>query len=317
MLGLDVVVASYDEILRRKQPYHATHVFTDVDRLPAWRVHEAALLYRRLRQDGISALNDPARMLDRFGLLRALNRAGINRFDAYRAEAQELPRRWPVFLRLEGNHSAPVSALIHSKEELDNALEESVAQGAPLSALLIIEYAAEAVQPGLFRKLSVFRVADRLLGYTCVHDDNWLVKYGKPGIAPKELYEEEYSLVRDNPYGPVMRRVFDMAGIEYGRVDFGLVGGLPQIYEVNSNPKLDLKAAPGIVPQREETNALFRANYSEAMKGIDTFARPVWQVRASAFGRAVRSAPQRVRRARRRLREVFSTAVGADAGTPA
>ena len=306
---LDVVVVSYDEILRRKWPYRATHVFTDADRLPAWRVHEAALLYRSLRRGGINALNDPAQMLGRFGLLRALNRAGINQFDVYRADGLEVPRRWPVFLRLEGNHLAPLTGLLHSKEELGDAVEECVRQGAPRSAMLIIEYAAESVRPGIFRKLSVFRVADRLLGYTCVHDDNWLVKYGKPAIAPAELYDEEYSFVRDNPYGPIMRRVFEIAGIDYGRVDFGLVGGQPQVYEVNSNPHLDFRPKPGRAARRDLTMALFRANYVEAMNAIDTFHRSVWQVRASALLRAARTSPRRALGAARKLKKTAGTGV--------
>jgi hypothetical protein len=33
-----------------------------------------------------------------------------------------------------------------------------------------------------------------------------------------------------------LRRVFDIAGIEYGRADWGIVAGKVQIYEINTNP---------------------------------------------------------------------------------
>ena len=302
--ALDIEVVSYDRVLKGKTPHHATHVFTDVDRLPSWRVHEAALLYRTLRQAGIRALNDPARFLGRFGLLRGLHRTGINDFDAYRVDAFERPSKWPVFLRLEGNHGAPVSGLLHNEEDLDQALQRAISDGAPRSALLIIEYAAEPVQPGIYRKLSVFRIADRLLGYTCVHDDNWLVKYGKLGITPPELYNEEYSFVTENPYADAAREAFDLAGIDYGRVDFGLVGGKPQIYEINSNPHVELTPKPTLSERRNESIAFFRMNYIDAMKDIDRAPRAKWQIKSAVAARAAAEVPRRTFRALKGLKAV-------------
>ena len=262
---------SYSELINGtgERP-KATYVFTDVDRLPALAVYKAAIEYRALKDRGFTVLNDPARVRSRFGLLRALNRAGINQFDAYRVEDLEEPRRWPVFLRVEGTHTAPVSDLLNTRAELDAAVERNLDEGIPHSKLLIIEYAAEPVRPGLFRKLSAFRVGDRVLGYTCVHDDQWLVKYGKPAIATPELYEEEYRFVAESPFAETLRAVFDLAGIEYGRVDFGLVDGRPQIYEINTNPDLKLDPEPSSVARRNESNALFKANYIEALKAVDT-----------------------------------------------
>jgi hypothetical protein len=267
---LDLRVISYSELFNHQgdRPI-ATYVFTDFDRLAGFALDRAALLYRELRDQGSVVLNDPALALGRFGLLRALNRAGINMFDAYRVDALEKPARWPVFLRVEGDHGKPVSGLIDSEEQLDSALEKSVQDGVPRSLSVIVEYAAEPVRPGLFRKLSVFRVGDRLLGYTCVHDDNWLVKYGKPSIATPELYDEEYGFVSANPFAEALKPVFDLAGVDYGRADFGLVDGRPQIYEINTNPEIKLRPPPAKLQRRNESVELFRSNYLEAMRTID------------------------------------------------
>ena len=35
----------------------------------------------------------------------------------------------------------------------------------------------------------------------------------------------------------VLLRAFEVAGIDYGRADFSIVDGVPQIYEINTNPK--------------------------------------------------------------------------------
>ncbi len=269
--GMDVRTLSYAELDAQATSLPiATYIFTDVDRLTSTAALRAAKYYRALRERGQTVLNDPARMRSRFGLLRALHRAGINQFDAYRAEDLERPRRWPVFLRLEGTHSEPISGLLNNRQELDQALEGQVEKGWPRSSMLIVEYAAEPVAPGLFRKLSAFRVGERLLGYTCVHDDQWVVKYGKSAIATPELYEEEYQFVARSPFADSLRPVFDLAGVEYGRVDFGLVGGRPQIYEINSNPQLELVPKPSPVARRTDSNALFKTNFLAALAAIDT-----------------------------------------------
>lgn len=272
VLGGSVTVLDYDTLFASKTLARGTYIMTDADRLGRADHERASLTYRLLRKNGQTVLNDPARQLGRYGLLRKLHREGINSFNAYRAESFDRPERWPVFVRTEGDHSRPLSGLIGNQAILDEFIETLVDGGIPLTSLLIIEYRAEEVAPGLYRKLSVFRVADRMIGYTCVHDRNWLVKYGRPGIATMELYEDELRLVRDNPYGEQMRSVFDLANIEYGRVDFGLVGGRAEIYEINTNPDISLSPKSNGVAMRDESNALFRENYLAAMRALSAVA---------------------------------------------
>jgi hypothetical protein len=272
--GTVATLATYDDLFSFEYLPRAAYVFTDLDRLSAERLEQASKSFRMLRKNGLPAYNDPARFLSRYGVLRRLHHQGINEFNAYRVDSIEQPRRWPVFIRADGDHKRPLSDLLHSQEELDQAIEKALGDGAPLSTLLIIEYAAEEVRPGLYRKLSVFRVGERMVGFTCVHDNQWLVKYGKPGIAPIELYEDEYRMVRDNPYGEEMRRVFDLVGLEYGRVDFGLVGGRPQVYEINSNPDVKLNPKSFGVEMRDQSNALFKQNYLAAVAALDFEPKP-------------------------------------------
>ncbi len=268
-VGLNLRIATYDQLFGMTQAPRATYVFTDLDRLPLWRVRQAARVYRQLRRGGARVLNDPARLPSRYGLLRKLSRNGINDFNAYRVEEGIVPTRWPVFLRAEGGHEAPLTDLIHSWDEARRAIESAVAMGAPITSLLLVEYAAEPVRPGLFRKLSVFRIGEVYFGANCVHEDKWLVKYGTDGIAPPDLYEDDLHIVRDNPFGTVLKPVFELANIEYGRADFGLVGGKVQIYEINSNPNVEF---PTEHPSnlRIESYGLFKRNFYEALAMIDT-----------------------------------------------
>jgi len=259
----------YDELIPAKELPRATYVFTAVDRLAMWELRVAAAIYRRLQSQGIRVLNDPARTLSRHGLLRRLHDTGINRFNAYRVEEWVQPRRWPVFLRAEGDHDGPFDPLLHDPEQLKAAISTAVTKGIPLSSLLIVEYLAQPVQLGLFRRLAVYRVGDRSVADTCVHDVQWRAKIGKDGIAPAELYQDELRIVQENPYKAPMRRAFDLAGVEYGRADFGLVDGVPQIYEINTSPHLELLGdSPS--PFRSQSRQLCNANLMAALKSIDT-----------------------------------------------
>ena len=267
--GYEVGVTTYARLAAQPELPAATYVFTDMDRLSGAALQSAATQFRRMRAAGLSTLNDPARFRSRSGLLRALHDRGVNAFNAFRIEENVQPRRWPVFLRVEDDHGPLVSGLLHSVDELERAVDRALDLGVPLRSLVAIEYAAEPVRPGLFRKLSVFRLGAHSVAHTCVHDDNWVVKYGKAGIASAELYEDELRIVRENPHRADVLRAFDIAGIEYGRADFGLVAGRAQVYEINSNPNVKF-GADHPAPQRMESYRMFRENYLAALQSLDS-----------------------------------------------
>ncbi len=264
-----VVQTSYRNLLAATSLPRATYVFTDLDRLSLWELRLAGLIFRKMREQGLRALNNPARVLSRWGLLRALSLARINGFNAYRVEERVAPKRWPVFLRAEGAHLGPISGLLHDWNQVAAEIERAVSKGAPITTLLIVEYAAEPVVPGLYRKFGSFRIGSAGFAHVCVDQDHWVAKDGQRGITPPHLAEDEFRVVRDNPYGPDVARAFDIAGLEYGRADFGLVGGKVQIYEINSNPEI-IFANDHPSPLRQEAYRIIKRNYLEALSAIDT-----------------------------------------------
>ncbi len=271
--GLTVRLGNYRDMLKQQMTFRATHVFTDLDRLSLQHLHRVATAYRALRAAGLAVFNDPARNPSRYGLLRRLHEAGINDFNAYRVEERVKPSRWPVFVRTEGNHDRPLTGLLSDWDSVRYAIDRAVEQGTPVASLLIVEYAAEPVSKGLFRKLSSFRIGDRICATTAVHEDTWLVKYGKKGIAGEALYNEELQIVRENRYADEIAGAFEVAEIEYGRADFGIFGGRPQIYEINTNPEVKFGGTHPF-PQRVESGQLSKTNYFAALKAIDTEAPP-------------------------------------------
>ena len=268
-----VETLDYDRAFAERRLARALTVFTDHDRLSSWDLELAAVLHRSLAAAGVPVANDPARVKTRFALLRALHEAGINDFNAYRADEGVKPARYPVFLRREAGHGKPVSELLTDWDALAHARDAALAQGVPESSLLIVEYAAEPARPGVFRKLAVSRIGAQLLPQACVHDDHWLVKYGRTGCATPELYAEEERIVRENPYAEPLARAFAIAGIDYGRADFGLVGGRVQIYEINTNPTVRL-GLPHPDPQRSANLTRIWEAHLAALRALDPGALP-------------------------------------------
>jgi len=260
-------ILDYDRLLASRRVPRTTHVFADLDRLGAFDLELAALVRRRLSRKGVRVLNDPARAKTRFALLRALHEAGLNDFNAYRVDERVRPSRYPVFLRRERGHGRPLSDLIGDWDGVCRAVDRAVSRGIPESGLLIVEFAAEPVLPGLFRRLSMWRIGERLVAAPIVHQDGWLVKYGRLNAATPALYDEELAIVRENPFEPALRKAFEIADIEYGRADFGLLRGRPQVYEINTNPQIAPGAAhPSAV--RMESQRVAWERYLEALREV-------------------------------------------------
>ncbi|AHE98520.1 hypothetical protein [Thioalkalivibrio paradoxus] len=247
----------------------ATYIFTDLDRLNFWDLELAGRLYRLLADAGLRVLNDPARVLTRFRLLRRLFERGANRFEVWRVEETREPTRYPVFLRTESAHRGALSGLLHAPDEVSAEITRALAAGIPERELLLVEFRAQPLANGIYRKLAMFRVADRMVPTLSAHQQDWHAKIGQSGVAGQALYDEEYRLLTENPYREVIRSAFDTGHTEYGRADFGIVDGRVEVYEINTNPwTAPVNEHP--FPIRLETSKLFFRLYGDALREIDT-----------------------------------------------
>ncbi len=236
-----VASVSYAEVTREATLPSGTYIFSDLERLSDAELLWASDLFRCISASpGSRALNDPARVRVRYGLLRALHTAGLNRFDAYRADGVPRPARFPVFVRRQSDHDAALSDLLPDQEALDTCLEVLMAKGESLRGLVVIEFCAEPVRPGVFRRYGAFSVGDAVHLDHVVTQDSWNVKGGAAGLATEEMYRQDDADIRANRFADAMRKAFEIAGIDYGRADFGVVEGRPQVYEINTNPSMSL-----------------------------------------------------------------------------
>ncbi|RYE08351.1 MAG: hypothetical protein EOP22_13765 [Hyphomicrobiales bacterium] len=218
----------------------ATYIFTGVDRLDAGERRLAARFYRHINAqgEGFRALNDPAIGMGRFRLLRTLFERGINDFNAYLATERERPSRYPVFIRSATASAAPLTGMLASLAELEGEIARLGASGHPLEDLLIIEFHGEPVREGVYRKQGAYRFGDTYLPNPSIYAATWYVKYSNTYTVPDDLPGYDREVMRDNPMAGVARQAFEIAGMEYGRADIGIVNGRPQIYEINYNPNL-------------------------------------------------------------------------------
>jgi hypothetical protein len=266
---IDFRAVSYQWALWVPRLKRATYIFGDTDRLSSWDLERAAYLYCELAATGCRVLNDPARVRQRFDLLRTLKIRKINRFNVWRVEDGELPDRFPVFLRTQSAHRGPISDLLGSTEEVAGAVDQALREGFPRKELMLVEYCAEPFRDNLFRKLAEFRIGELMVPSLCVHENRWSVNQGALGIADQVAYDDEYEIARTNRYGEAIRGAFEAGEIQYGRADFGLVGGQPQIYEINTNPHV-ARVTKHPFPIRIEAEKLIHDRLIEAFQSIDS-----------------------------------------------
>lgn len=174
--------------------------------------------------------------MGRYQLLCNLFEAGINPFAVYRADGRPKPAQFPVFIRNESNHDGPMSALINDQNELDDHLERLIEGGRPLRGLLVVEYAAEPLPGGVWRKTGTYRIGKN---YTVGHQfpsDNWVVKTYGQHVTSDALQLEEKAAVIANDVPESVRRAFDIAGVEWGRADHATFQGREIVFEINTAP---------------------------------------------------------------------------------
>ncbi len=262
----------YHRVLRARSLPCATYIFSDLDRLNFWELELAARLYKTLHAAGLRVLNNPARVRLRFSLLRGLSAAGINQFNAWRVEDYERPSlsEYPVFLRTESAHRGNLTDLLHTPEEVNQAIEQALEAGSPLRDLILIQYCAEPEHEGYFCKHATFRVGDRMISTLPVHESGWSAKYGELGLVDSKRYAAQFESLRANEFGLPLKPAFDVAGIEFGRADFGVVNGSPQVYEINSNPMIGRRDLDHSDSSRRASAALFFDRLIEGLKDIDS-----------------------------------------------
>lgn len=266
--GVSGRVLSYEKLWGCRWLPRGTYVMTDFDRLSPVENEIAGRLHDHLREAGLPVLNNPRHFRPRDSLLKALHAEGLNGFTCCLPAAGEWPRRYPVFLRTIAAHRGALSELLHDRAAAEAALAQAIDSGHLIRDLIFIEYAAEP-QPdtGSFQKHAAFRVGPHIIRANTVNDAGWMAKTGSEGIASQAQYLAERAEMDSYPHHDYVMQVFELAGLQFGRLDFGIVAGRPQAYEINTNPSMTLTVAhPNAT--RSETVGLVKSRLASALADV-------------------------------------------------
>ncbi len=281
------------------------YIFSDLERLNDAQLELAEAYCEQLLRSGARVLNRPRKVLLRYELLKRLREKGINGFGVRRLSESREGMRYPVFVREENEHTGNLSGLIEKEAGLEPAISAQLAAGKDARRLLIVEYFDTADADGVFRKYSVIKVGNVLIPRHLLFSGGWMIKY--PGDVDSAKTQEEDEFLRLNPHVEPLRRIFELANIDYGRADYTLHNGKVTVWEINTNPVV--MPVPGHCnPDRLPGQARSSQKIGEALDAIDTPTNGHvidlnWEprlMRALGIGPA-RQATARIKRRLRRL----------------
>ena len=242
-----ILVAPYDGLFAGNAlPQGGTYVFADLDRLSADERERLVPVRDGLRG---RVLNDPRRSLLRYELLRQLHGRGVNAFGVWRRG--ETPARQPVFLR-------PEAGFLRTAPPLQAAVPV-IPEGQ-----LAVEFCDTADAAGVYRKYGAYVVGERIVPRHVFFSRDWLVK--SADLRDPGYLAEELDYVRGNPHAAALLEVCRLAHVQWGRVDYSLLDGRIQVWEINTNP---LFVLPGIADGRDEVHRLSARGIVEALLALE------------------------------------------------
>lgn len=255
----------------------ATWIFSDFDLLDPKPSVAVSRLWHALADRGDRMLNHPTRSMRRYELLRTLHDRGINDFDVYLVTDPRRPRRYPVFARWANAHSGPITPLMADAAALERHLDAWIAAGRSRENVLIVEHCDTREANGVIRVHGAFRIGDRIIPEHLWFSAEWAMKlrsswnFGQLRVDRPALLREEERYYEENPHEAEIRRIFDLARIEYGRMDYGIRDGRIQVWEINGNPDVSFDCWVSL-PERDAGPIArrFTEQFGAAMAAIDS-----------------------------------------------
>lgn len=226
----------YDDLFQASSLPVGTYIFSDLDRLTSSERRLAAAAWQQIASAAprVRLLNNPATVLCRYELMHELTKSGENQYRARRVTEGLDGLRYPVFVRCEREHEGSITPLLHNAMALRSALVWARFKGYRSRDLLVVEFCDTSDAAGLFRKYSAFLVDGEVLPRHLLFSRSWHLK--KPDIADAETASEVETYLEGNPHQEALRRIFRRANIDYGRIDYSMLGDQPQVWEINTNP---------------------------------------------------------------------------------
>lgn len=244
-----------------------TYIFSDLEMASPLQREILGQLWRQLEAHrGSRLLNHPLKAMGRYDLLKALHADGTNDYRAFHIDEIPSDLRFPAFIRVESDHQGSRTPLVQDWPALDQWLVKAVLGGVDQHRLLVTEFSETKGKDRLYRKYGAFKVGDRVIPRLIHFGSEWMVK--SPDLVFAEGVEEEREFMENNPYEAEIRRIFELAAIDYGRMDFAVRDGKLVVWEINTNPIITHppeKYKPAHMPAQQR----FAAQMIDALKAIN------------------------------------------------
>ena len=244
-------ILTFDEIANQREVPLGSYIFSAIDQLSATEKSIAQQCWEELSRASseIILINHPTGVLCRYDLLKTCFELKRNTYRVARASQFFRCRNFPVFIRSEHEHTGSLTGLLHTPQQLTRALAQTLVHGHRLRDLIVVEYRDTMDSSGIFRGHCAQIVGDKIIPQALVHNRKWVTKW-EGRLLDAEKAHEQVEYVENNPHADWLRKTFELARIRYGRIDYGLKDGVPQVWEINTNP---LIVRPAAWPPRSMT----------------------------------------------------------------
>jgi hypothetical protein len=184
---------------------------------------------------------------------------------------------------------------------------------------MIVEYCHTADPSGIFRLYCAAVVGDRIIPQALVHNRNWVTKWAGR-VLDAGTASEQLAYVESNPHAEWLRETFALAKTRYGLINYGVKDGVPQVWEINTNPTIVRRTGAPSTMTAEQWRMVapaqdgFLERFRDAWQAIDTEIDPQRKT-----GIEVTPGQQRRLQVERRLRlrlQARRTAISYAAHTP-
>ncbi|MEO1242289.1 MAG: hypothetical protein AAFX54_10285 [Pseudomonadota bacterium] len=189
-------------------------------------------------------LNRPPKPQRRYSLLKTLYQRGVNNANIFRLDDPEsLDKvRFPCFIRAENSHlfgDAP--KLLFDRGDIVSEMDRMKQNGLTTYGKVLCEFEETGEENGRYVKYSYFKVGGSLIAAHRYEGEEWFLKHYTDDYIeenPESLLRER-DFLTEQPYQTEVEMAFDIANIDYGRIDFGKRqdGGI-HVYEINTNPTI-------------------------------------------------------------------------------
>ena len=277
-------ILHYEDLVNQKEFPLGTYVLSALDQLNRANADLLTEIYLQLKDvPGIRLLNSPTKTLQRFELLTELNRQGMNEFSAVLAESDRKNLKFPVFVRNVRLHEGALSPLLHSEREIKQAIGRALVQGHKLKDLLIVEFCDTVSETGYYRKYAAFIVGKRVIPRSLNYGREWMLKHSQTEFT-MPMVQEELEFVLQNPHQEQLLKIFELAQVDYGRIDYAIKNGRVQTWEINLNPTIgrglrppSKKLPPELDAVRDHVRSCFFSGFEKGWREVmlPTLNQPV------------------------------------------